>query len=152
GGGRHHAGRAGAAVQHQFGNLNDTLIHQFRDQPLVGGALASALGAALGSALPHGEQEDAPPGEAADKVEGMASEQDSGLYEQGRQKTTELYETASSKAGEILNQAKDGLSGVTEGSSGSSGSGSSSSGTSGSSAGSSGVGSSTPGGSSTIGG
>lgn len=137
GGGRHHAGRAGAAVQHQFGNLNDTIIHQFRDQPLVGGALAFALGAALGSALPHTEQEDALLGEAADNVKGLATEQAAGLYEQGRQKTTELYETASSKAGDILNQAKEGLSGVTQsgsgsgtGTSGSSGSGSTGSGTS----------------------
>jgi ElaB/YqjD/DUF883 family membrane-anchored ribosome-binding protein len=155
GGGRRRAGRAGAAVQHQFGHLNDTLIHQFRDQPLVGGALAFALGAALGSALPHTEQEDALLGEAADNVKGMATEQAAGLYEQGRQKTTELYETASSKAGDILNQAKEGLSGVTEGGSGSGSSGTSSSGSSGSgtgasSASGSGMGSSSQGGSSTI--
>lgn len=138
GGGRRHAVRAGAAVQQQFGNLNDTVINQFRDQPLVGGALAFALGAALGSALPHTEQEDALLGEAADTVKGMASEQAAGLYEQGRQKTTELYENASSKAGDILQQAKEGLAGVT-GSSGSS-STSGSSGISGSSSGSSGLG------------
>ena len=120
-GGRHHAGKAGAAVQQQFGSLNETIITQFRDQPLIGGALAFALGAALGSALPHTDQEDALLGEAADNVKGLATEQAAGLYEQGKQKATEVYETASGKAGEMYQQAKEGLSGV--GSTGSSGSG-----------------------------
>lgn len=110
-GGRHHAGKAGAAVQHQFGSLNDTIMTQFRDQPLVGGALAFALGAALGSTLPHTEQEDALLGEAADAVKGKASEQAAELYEQGKQKTTEVYETATGKVGEIYQQAKEGASG-----------------------------------------
>lgn len=107
--GRHHAFRAGSAVQSQMGSLNETIMTQFRDQPLVGGALAFALGAALGSTLPHTEQEDALMGEAADAVKGMATEQASELYEQGKQKTAELYDTASSKAGDIYNQAKEGL-------------------------------------------
>ncbi|HEY0034106.1 MAG TPA: DUF3618 domain-containing protein [Devosia sp.] len=119
-GGRHHAGKAGAAVGQQFGNLNETIITQFRDQPLVGGALAFALGAALGSALPHTDQEDALLGEAADTVKGLASEQAAGLYEQGKQKATEVYETASGKAGEIYQQAKEGISNVASSTTGSS--------------------------------
>jgi len=111
GSGRHHAGRAGAAVQHQIGNLNQTIMTQFRDQPLVGGALAFALGAALGSTLPHTEQEDALLGEASDSVKSMAGEQAAGLYDQGKQKAEELYEKASSKAGGVYQQAKDGLAG-----------------------------------------
>jgi vacuolar-type H+-ATPase subunit H len=124
-GGRHHAGKAGAAVGQQFGSLNQTIMTQFRDQPLVGGALAFALGAALGSTLPHTEQEDALLGEAADSVKGMASEQAAGLYEQGRQKATEAYETASSKAGDIYQQAKEGLTNVTSSGASSTGNGSS---------------------------
>lgn len=111
GGGRHQAAKAGAAVQHQFGNLNQTVMTQFRDQPLVGGALAFALGAALGSTLPHTEQEDALMGEAADSVKGMASEQAAGLYDQGKQKAEELYEKATGKAGDVYQQAKEGLTG-----------------------------------------
>ena len=107
-GGRHQAGKAGAAMQHQLGSLNETVMTQFRDQPLVGGALAFALGAALGSALPHTEQEDSLLGEASDAVKGMAGEQAADLYEQGKQKTTEAYETATSKVGDLYQQAKEG--------------------------------------------
>lgn len=121
GSGRHQAGKAGAAVQHHMGSLNQTLMTQFRDQPLVGGALAFALGAALGSTLPHTDQEDALMGEAADSVKGMASEQAAGLYDQGKEKATELYETASSKAGDIYHKAKDGLTSSGSGGSPSSG-------------------------------
>lgn len=109
GAGRRHAMKAGSSMQSQMGNLNQTLMTQFRDQPLVGGALAFALGAALGSTLPHTDQEDALMGEASDAVKGMATEQAAEIYEQGKQKTAEIYETASSKAGDIYHQAKEGL-------------------------------------------
>ena len=108
-GGKHQAGKAGAAVQQQMGNLNQTIMTQFRDQPLVAGALAFALGAALGSTLPHTDQEDALMGEASDAVKGKAGEQAAEVYDQGKQKAAELYETASEKVGEIYQQAKTGL-------------------------------------------
>lgn len=99
----------GHALRDQVGTLNETLVTQFRDQPLVGGALAFALGAALGTALPHTRQEDALIGEAADAVKAKAGEQAGELYEQGKEKATDLYEAASEKAGELYQQAKDGL-------------------------------------------
>lgn len=108
------AAGAGNAVRHQVDTLNQTLVNQFRDQPLVGGALAFALGAALGSALPHTAQEDALMGEAADAVKGKAGKQASELYDQGKEKATELYDTASEKAGELYQQAKDGLNNATD--------------------------------------
>lgn len=107
--GRSRAGEASGAMMHQMDNLNRTIATQFRDQPLVGGALAFALGAALGSALPHTRQEDAVLGEAADAVKEKVGEKAADLYDQGKEKATELYETASDKAGRLYQQAKDGM-------------------------------------------
>lgn len=120
-GGQAHAGRdraqaAGDTMRTQLDGLNQTILHQFRDQPLVGGALAFALGAALGTTLPHTAQEDALLGDAADKVKGKVSEKASELYDQGKDKASELYETASEKAGEVYQQAKDGITDASNGS------------------------------------
>jgi len=110
------AGRVGSRVgampghvSSGVGSLNETIMHQFRDQPLVGGALAFALGAALGAALPPTDQEDALMGEAADALKGKAAEQAAGLYEQGKEKVTELHDTVASKGADLYQQAKDGL-------------------------------------------
>lgn len=107
--GQQRAGEAGHAVRSQVDNLNHTIMAQFRDQPLVGGALAFALGAALGSALPHTEQEDALMGDAADSVKEKVSEAAAGLYEEGKEKAEGLYATATEKAGALYQQAKDGV-------------------------------------------
>lgn len=93
-------GQAGQALGGQMGSLNQTIMTQFRDQPLVAGALAFAAGAAFGSALPHTEQEDAVLGEAADAVKAEAAHQAEDLYEQGREKATELYEQAAERVSE----------------------------------------------------
>jgi ElaB/YqjD/DUF883 family membrane-anchored ribosome-binding protein len=63
------------SLRQQSGNLNDMIMHQFRDQPLVGGALAFAIGAAIGAALPHTRQEDEMLGETADEVRRAAADQ-----------------------------------------------------------------------------
>lgn len=106
------AGKAGDALLGQAANLNQTLLNQFKDQPLVAGALAFALGAALGSALPHTAQEDALLGEAADAVKGKAVDQASELYDQGKAKAADLYDVTVDKAGELYQQAKTGLTDV----------------------------------------
>lgn len=107
--GKQSAARATDAVRSQMDSLNQTIITQFRDQPLVGGALAFALGAALGSALPHTAQEDAVLGEAADKVKGKVGEAAADLYEEGKERAADIYASASEKAGELYQQAKDGV-------------------------------------------
>ena len=109
GAGKARAAIAGDAVRGQVENLNHTILTQFRDQPLIGGALAFALGAALGGALPHTPQEDALMGEAADAVKGKVGETAADLYDQGKEKAADLYATAGDKAGEIYQQAKDGV-------------------------------------------
>ncbi|QQR34997.1 DUF3618 domain-containing protein [Devosia oryziradicis] len=109
--GREKAGATGTQARDQFSALNETILHQFRDQPLIGGALAFAFGAALGAALPHTPQEDAVMGEAAEALREKASEQAHELYEKGRDKVAELHETVAAKGGELYQQAKDGLEG-----------------------------------------
>lgn len=59
---------AGKTLQDQSASLNATILKHFRDQPLVGGALAFAVGAAIGAALPHTETEDEAMGEASDQM------------------------------------------------------------------------------------
>lgn len=112
--GKSRAGQAGEMLHGQVNSLNQTIINQFRDQPLVGGALAFALGAALGSALPHTAQEDALLGQASDKVKGKVGETASDLYDQGKEKAADLYSSAADKAGELYQQVKDGATGAGE--------------------------------------
>jgi gas vesicle protein len=122
GSGRQRAMDAGVAVRGQVDNLNQTIINQFRDQPLVGGALAFALGAALGGALPHTAQEDALMGEASDKLKGKAAEAASEAYESGKEKAADIYAAASEKVGDIYQQTKDGVTGAAGSSTGTGGS------------------------------
>lgn len=103
------AGHAGDAMRGQMENLNQTIMTQFRDQPLVGGALAFALGAALGAALPPTQQEDAVMGEAADKLKSKAADQATSLYEEGKEKVAEIHETVVDKGSALYQQAKDGV-------------------------------------------
>ncbi|MCP8883870.1 DUF3618 domain-containing protein [Devosia sp. XJ19-1] len=111
--GRAQAEHAGQVVGEQFNSLNQTIMHQFRDQPLVAGALAFAAGAAFGSALPHTKQEDELMGETADGLKSVAAEQAEGLYQQGRDKAVELYENAATEAGRTYDRAKESLTGST---------------------------------------
>ncbi len=107
---RDRLGQAGNMLHGQMDSLNQTILNQFRDQPLVGGALAFALGAALGSTLPHTPQEDELLGEASDALKGKAGEKAAELYEEGREKAADLYATAADKADELYQQVKDGAS------------------------------------------
>lgn len=129
--GRSNAAHAAGAAKAQIDNLNETILHQFRDQPLVGGALAFALGAALGSALPHTPQEDALLGEASDAVKAKAGALAADAYEQGKEKAAEVYESASEKAAELYQEAKDGLASAAQTNSSSTGGSGSTTGSSG---------------------
>ena len=109
--GRSQAGHVAGSAMHQVEGLQQTVLTQFRDQPLVGGALAFALGAALGSALPHTREEDKLLGEAADALKAKAGSAVAEGYQEGREKAAEVYESAAEKAGELYDQVKDGLAG-----------------------------------------
>jgi hypothetical protein len=106
-----HIGGSAEALRSQAGRLTETMMMQFRDQPLVAGAVAFAIGAAMGSALPHTEEEDKLMGEASDQVKAQLGDKVEDLYEEGRQQAADLYETASERAGDLYRNARDDLQG-----------------------------------------
>jgi len=59
------------SAQDHGAQLNAIMLKTFRDQPLVGGALAFAIGAAIGAALPATDLEDETAGEISDRVRGQ---------------------------------------------------------------------------------
>lgn len=101
------ASTAGSALLTQSTHLNEVILKQFRDQPLVGGALAFAVGAAIGAALPHTEQEDEVFGETADSIKANMTSQASDLVEQGKDVASDVLEKAVSVASDVHDAAKD---------------------------------------------
>lgn len=101
------ASNLGTSIQDQTARLNDVILSQFRDQPLVGGALAFAVGAAIGAALPHTDKEDEMLGEAADRLKSQATSQASELVEQGKDIASDALDKAVSVAADVHDAAKD---------------------------------------------
>jgi hypothetical protein len=93
---------AGQSLRRETARLNDTLVRQFRDQPLVGGALAFAAGAAIGASLPRTEQEDEMIGETGDKIRrqisNSVSETASDVLDQTEQTAANVYQRAAAEA------------------------------------------------------
>jgi hypothetical protein len=106
------ADQASSAVTNlheQTNKLNAMILHQFRDQPLVGGALAFAVGAAIGAALPSTEIEDELAGEASDATKEAISEQTSELVDQGTAMASNAYQHAVAVASDAHDDIKDRL-------------------------------------------
>jgi ElaB/YqjD/DUF883 family membrane-anchored ribosome-binding protein len=95
------------AIQEQTSKLNETILTHFRDQPLVGGALAFAIGAAIGATLPHTETEDGFFGDAADEAKDALSEEVSPMVEQGKNIASEVYQKAAAVAADAHDSVKD---------------------------------------------
>ncbi len=100
---------AGASVRNQTSVLNETIVSHFRDQPLVGGALAFAVGAAIGAALPHTEVEDKAVGDAAERVKESVSEKADELLEKGKEVATDAYDQAMGVADAVYDVASERL-------------------------------------------
>jgi hypothetical protein len=98
---------AAAILQEQTTRLNARIVAQFRDQPLVGGALAFALGAAIGAALPTSETEDELLGEAADAAKAQLEEKTTELVDQGKEVAAELYDKTVAAASETHDVLKE---------------------------------------------
>jgi len=98
---------ATTTIHEQTSKLNETILTHFRDQPLVGGALAFAIGAAIGAALPHTEAEDAFFGDAADEAKDSLSEEVSPMVEKGKTIASEVYHKASAVAADAHDTVKD---------------------------------------------
>ncbi|MEK1891655.1 MAG: hypothetical protein AAAB35_29670 [Phyllobacterium sp.] len=98
---------ASASLRDQTARLNETILTHFRDQPLVGGALAFAVGAAIGAALPHTEAEDAIVGEAAQSVRDSALEKAEEILDKGKAGASEIFEQAVGVVDEVYDAASD---------------------------------------------
>jgi hypothetical protein len=98
---------AGTSLKDQSTRLNETILTHFRDQPLVGGALAFAVGAAIGAALPHTEKEDELLGDAADSTKANVAAQASDLAEQGKALGSDAYDKAVAVVSDVHDTAKD---------------------------------------------
>jgi hypothetical protein len=86
------------SLRDQTGKLNQAILTQFRDQPLVGGALAFAVGAAIGAALPHTETEDKLLGDASDSTKDMAKSRAADAVEHGKEVASEVYDNVAKAA------------------------------------------------------
>jgi hypothetical protein len=85
---------SGRAFRDQTTGQNESILAHFRDQPLVGGALAFAVGAAIGAALPPTQVEDSIAGEAAEGVKDSISDKAEGILEKGKEAASDIYDQA----------------------------------------------------------
>jgi ElaB/YqjD/DUF883 family membrane-anchored ribosome-binding protein len=95
------------SLKDQSTRLNDAILTHFRDQPLVGGALAFAVGAAIGAALPHTDSEDELLGDAADHAKKEVAAQVSDLAEQSKDVASDAYDKLVAVASDVHDAAKD---------------------------------------------
>ena len=100
---------AGESIRNQTGALQETIITHFRDQPLVGGALAFAVGAALGASLPNTEVENRALGEASDQVKEKVSDTAGEVIAKGRDAAAIAYDQAIEVADEAYDAAAERL-------------------------------------------
>ncbi|QKK33121.1 DUF3618 domain-containing protein (plasmid) [Rhizobium indicum] len=98
---------AATSLQEQTSKLNEVILTQFRDQPLVGGALAFAVGAAIGAALPHTDTEDELLGEASDSATDKLGARALDVVDQGKDVASEVYGKAALVASDAHDAVKD---------------------------------------------
>lgn len=96
----------GASVRDSASSLNQAIMHQFRDQPLVGGALAFAVGAAIGAALPRTEREDEMMGEASDQMKGRVAAKASDTLDRAEHLASDVSRSATSVVADVHDTAK----------------------------------------------
>ena len=111
-------GASGTALKDRTADLNEAMLRQVRDHPLVGGALAFAMGAAVGASLPSTEQEDVLMGDASDAAKEAASSKATEVAREGQEiaaatleKTvavaSDIHEAARDRVGEEIAKARD---------------------------------------------
>ncbi len=98
---------SGATLKGRTADLNEAMLGQVRDHPLVGGALAFAMGAAIGASLPSTEQEDSLMGAASDATKEAASRKAREVARQGEDMAAETLEKTVAVASDIYDAARD---------------------------------------------
>ena len=101
------ASSAGSMVRDQSAQLNEAILRHFRDQPLVGGALAFAVGAAIGAALPATDVEDAAVGDLADQAKDAGRSKAAELYEDGKHMAEDALGKTVSVVADVHEAARD---------------------------------------------
>jgi ElaB/YqjD/DUF883 family membrane-anchored ribosome-binding protein len=104
---RDQASSAGSSSLDLSAQLNDSILKHFKDQPLIGGALAFAVGAAIGAALPHTRQEDEVLGAKADDVKDRLSSEASKTIDKAENVASDVYGKAVGIAAEVHDVARD---------------------------------------------
>lgn len=100
---------AGRTLEEEGSRLNAAILRHFRDQPLVGGALAFAVGAAIGAALPHTETEDEALGDTSDRMRDSLAAKASEVTEKAAASAEGILEKASDAGLEAHDAARDRL-------------------------------------------
>ncbi|MDP9840498.1 hypothetical protein J2T09_005285 [Neorhizobium huautlense] len=98
---------AGSNAADMSSQLNDAVLKHFKDQPLVGGALAFALGAAIGAALPHSQVEDEALGETSDKLKDTVSAEAAKAVDKAGEVVSGAYAKAVTVASDVHDAARD---------------------------------------------
>lgn len=101
------ASSAFGSMQDQSARFNSMIQTAFRDQPLVGGALAFAFGAAIGAALPRTRTEDEMLGETATDIRKDISHQAKKAMDRGGEIASDIYDQAASAASDVKRAAAD---------------------------------------------
>lgn len=108
------AGKAGEKLSNVGSNatdmgsqLNDAVLKHFKDQPLVGGALAFALGAAIGAALPQTQTENEALGETSDRLKDSVSAEVSKTVDKVGDAASDVYHKAVTVASDVHDAARD---------------------------------------------
>jgi len=97
----------GASLKDQSSQLNEMILRQFKDQPLVGGALAFAVGAAIGAALPHTDKEDEMVGDMSDHVKDEVASRASESMDRAEQVASDVSHKAAAVATELHDVARE---------------------------------------------
>ncbi|MFP5078038.1 DUF3618 domain-containing protein [Rhizobium sp. YIM 134829] len=99
----------GSGLLDRSSGINESLMSTFREQPLIGGALAFALGAALGAVLPNTEVEDEAMGEAAEQMRSDLADRAASLADKGQDIAASVAEKAAEVATDLHDTARDRL-------------------------------------------
>ena len=96
------ASQTGRSTTDQARQINETVVAAFRNQPLVGGALAFAAGAAIAAAFPRTESEDELMGAASDELKSSLGQQAEGAYDTAREQVADVYEKTTEHASKAV--------------------------------------------------
>ncbi|WP_377298536.1 DUF3618 domain-containing protein [Rhizobium sp. SGZ-381] len=97
----------GASLKDQSAQINETILRTFKDQPLVGGALAFAVGAAIGAALPRTEREDELVGDMSDQLKEQVASRASEAMGRAEHVAADVSHKAAAVAADLHDAARE---------------------------------------------